>query len=175
MNLEEYIEIGVIGKAKSFKGEVFFHLKSLEFKNVVTRADALKIPIGNKLVSYPIANCYEKNGNTLVVKFNGIDSKDMAELIKNKTVYLPFEHTSSAKGEELYSHELANCKIVDKNYGNLGKIKYIDNSTPQLLVFIDFKGSEAIFPLNDSFIQEINLQEEIIYTALPQGILEINE
>ena len=175
MNLEDYIEIGVIGKAKSFKGEVFMHLKSLEFQSAALRADKIQIPIGNKLISYPVEDCYEKNGNTVVVKFKGIDTKELAELIKNKATYLHLDEVSSLQGEELYSHELEGCQVRDETYGDLGAITLIDNTTPQLLAYINYKGSEAVFPLNEAFIIEIDLAQRLIQTKLPEGILEINE
>ena len=176
MNLNDYFQIGKIGKAKSFKGEIFLRISDEEVFFALEEIKELILSIKGKLITYPIEKLNVKNSNSVVIKFKGIDDITMAELIKNSDVFIPKSQLPISDTEEVFTHEFIDCKVVDEQYGNVGTIVFIDKSTPQLLAYLeDENGKEVFFPLIDEFIKEVVIAEKTIYTQLPTGILEIND
>lgn len=176
MNLNEYFQIGKIGKAKSFKGEVFLRISDEEVFFALEEILDLKLLIKGKLISYPIEKIQVKNATAVVVKFKGIDDITMAELIKNCEVYIPKSILPASESEEVFTHEFIDCTVIDEQYGTIGVINFIDKSTPQMLAYLeDENGKEVFFPLVEEFITEIDIKNKSIHTQLPSGILEIND
>lgn len=175
MNLAEYFEIGTIGKAKSFKGEVFLHLKEIGLIEEMENFNSLFVDIKGKLIKYPIDKLQFKNTTTLVIKFKGIDTPEFAEMIKNCKTYVPLSDIPESTEERIFVHDFIDCEVIDSSYGNIGKINYVDTSTPQTLAFVNYQNKEVVFPLIDEFIIEVKLDKKQIYTTLPNGILELNE
>ena len=175
MNLNEYFYLGKIGKTKSFKGEVFFHYDDEDVFLSIEDLDTLYLKIGNKIVDYPIEKLAIKNSSTAVLKFEGINTEVMAEMLKNSEVYVPKSLIPEPNEEEFFTHDFLDCIVQDEHYGNLGAITYIDRQTPQPLAYIEQNKKEVFFPLIDQFIVKVDFPNKIIYTCLPVGILEINE
>ena len=175
MNLNDYFLIGKIGKAKSFKGEVFLRISEEEIFHELEEIESLVVNIKDRLIKYPIEKLEFKNNKTAVVKFKGIDDSIVTERIKNCEVYIPKELLPESDGEEAFTHEYIGCRVMDETKGELGEINYIDKSSAQYLAYLEIEGKEVVFPLIPEFIVELDLQNKILRTDLPEGILEIND
>lgn len=174
MNLSNYFLLGKIGKTKSFKGEVFFHFTDGEVIASLDELESLFLKIGGKIIEYPIEKLSFKNGGTAVVKFEGINNEEMAELLKNSEVYIPKDWIPEPSEDEFFAHDLIGCFVEDKTYGKLGKIDYIDRQSPQLLVYLQKEDKELFFPLVEQFIVKLDFKNKTLFTDLPAGILDIN-
>ena len=174
MNLHDYFLIGKIGRPKSFKGEVFFIVEDVEIFFALEELESMNVLIGNKLIVYPIEKMAIKNDDKVVIKFKGFDHIDMANMIKNCEVYLENEKLPTSGENELFTHELIGCMVIDEQLGEVGLIDYIDKSSAQELAYILKDDEELIFPLIDEFIVSIDIPAKEVKTCLPDGILEIN-
>jgi len=175
MNLSDYFLIGKIGKPKSFKGEVFFIIEDDEVFFALGELNEMKLLIRDKLIVYPIQKMAVKSNNKVVLKFNGFDSIEMANMIKNCEVYISKEELPASDDENIFTHELIGCMVVDEKLGDVGEIDYIDKSSAQELVYINSDSDELIFPLIDEFIVSIDLENKTVTTNLPEGLLDINK
>ncbi len=175
MNLSEYFYLGKIGKTKSFKGEVFFHFEDEDVFFSIEDLESLYLKLGNKLIEYPIEKLSVKNNGTAVIKFEGINTESLAEMLKNSEVYVPKSWIPEPSEEEFFTHDFIDCMVQDEHYGTIGVIHYIDRQTPQPLAYIEQNKKEFFFPLVDQFIVKIDFPNKTVYTKLPVGILEINE
>jgi len=175
MNLNDYFLIGKIGKPKSFKGEVFFNMEDDEVFFALGEITSMNVLIHNKLIVYPIEKMSVKTNNKVVLKFKGFDSIDMANMIKNCEVYLENENMPVSDDDNVFTHELIGCMVIDKKLGEVGLIDYIDKSSAQELVYIENNDEELIFPLIDEFVVSIDLENKTMTTDLPEGLLDINK
>ncbi|MFT6746539.1 MAG: 16S rRNA processing protein RimM [Glaciecola sp.] len=175
MNLSEYFLIGKIGKPKSFKGEVFFIIEDDEVFFALGKITEMKLLIRNKLIVYPIENMSVKSNNKVTLKFKGFDTIDMANMIKNCEVYVKNNELPASGDDNVFTHELIGCMVVDEKLGEIGLIDYIDKSSAQELVYIEKDGEELIFPLIDEFLVSIDLASKKVITNLPEGLLDINK
>ncbi|MDO5328845.1 MAG: hypothetical protein Q4E88_01925 [Coriobacteriia bacterium] len=65
--------------------------------------------------------------------------------------------------------ELEQKLVIDKTRGELGPLKYIDESSPQKKLIVDYNGKEIIIP----FVDEIVTIKDDIYVDLPEGLLDL--
>lgn len=175
MNLSDYFLIGKIGKPKSFKGEVFFIMEDEEVFFALGTLTEMKLLIHNKLIVYPIERMSINNSNRVLLKFKGFNTIEMANMIKNCEVYIEKENLPASDDDNVFTHELIGCKVVDEHLGEIGLIDYIDKSSAQELVYINKDDEELIFPLIDEFIVSIDLATKTLTTSLPEGLLDINK
>lgn len=175
MKLSDYFLIGKIGKPKSFKGEVFFNMEDEEVFFALGDLEQMNVRIGQKMVVYPIEKMSVKSNNKVSLKFKGFDNVDMANMIKNCEVYIEKEKMPASGDDNVFTHELIGCTVIDQKLGEVGVIDYIDKSSAQELVYLKQNEEELIFPLIDEFVVEIDLSKKTMTTDLPDGILDINK
>lgn len=174
MKVEDCFYFGKVGKPKGFKGEVNIIIDNdspIEPESL----DSVYVLIGRKLVSYPLSH-YKLNpkGNALG-KFEGLNSDDDINRIKNLSLYLPKEMLPELDSEEFYMHELVGCTLFDQQKGEIGEITEINNQTAQTIMFVEYQNEEIIIPFVDDFIVEINTDEKKVVFDLPEGIIDLNE
>ncbi len=174
MKVEDCFYFGKVGKPKGFKGEVNIIIDN-DSPIEPEALDSVYVLIGRKLVSYPLSH-YKLNpkGNALG-KFEGLNSDDDINRIKNLSLYLPKEMLPELDSEEFYMHELVGCTLFDKQKGEIGEITEINNQTAQTIMFVEYQNEEIIIPFVDDFIVEINTDEKKVVFDLPEGIIDLNE
>ena len=59
--------------------------------------------------------------------------------------------------------------VVDRTYGDIGKVTAIDDSTVNTLMAV----GDRLIPAQEAFITKIDNTKKIIYTQLPEGLLDI--
>ena len=64
-------------------------------------------------------------------------------------------------------------KVFDKELGSLGEIEAVDESTMNVLFFINKDGKEIILPAHEEFIVDLNKKDRIITVELPDGLIDL--
>jgi 16S rRNA processing protein RimM len=76
-------------------------------------------------------------------------------------------------GNKFYFHEVIGFQLIDENFGVVGTIKGINDSTSQALFEVDREGIEILIPLNDEIIQLVDRKSEHITVNTPPGLIEL--
>jgi 16S rRNA processing protein RimM len=63
--------------------------------------------------------------------------------------------------------------MEDINYGPVGIIKGVNDSTAQALFEVDKDGTEILIPMNDEFIEKIDRQNKKVIVKTPEGLIEL--
>ena len=58
--------------------------------------------------------------------------------------------------------------------GRLGEIREILDLPQQTLASMDWKGSEVLIPLHENILLKFDRQAAVLYTMLPDGLLEVS-
>jgi 16S rRNA processing protein RimM len=112
-----------------------------------------------------------KNEEEIYLKLEGIDTKEQANKLAQKQVWLPEADFKkySAKSSPI---NLLGFDIVE-NEKTLGKIEEVIEQPHQLLCRINLQGKEAYIPLHEETIIKIDKKKAQVSVALPEGLLEI--
>lgn len=172
---EEVYKIGKIGKPHGVKGELTLFFDDDVFDRV--DAEYLVLCIDGILVPFYMDDWRFKTGETALVKFCDIDTKEAASELTGCEVYFP-KHLSDRGDDELTWDEINGFSVVDSNEDNMvvGKIVSVDESTVNILLEVETpSGSIVLVPANEDMIRDVDSEAKQITVALPEGVIDLNK
>jgi 16S rRNA processing protein RimM len=172
MRKENCFFLGKIVKKYSFKGELLVKLDTDE-PQLYEHLEAIFIQVRNNFIPFFVVHSKLHKSKLLRVKFEDVDSESDADALLGSELYLPLNLLPKLEGKKFYFHEVINFTISDKNFGEIGLLKSINDSTAQALFEIDRNGVEILIPMNDEFIFEVNRKSKTIIVETPPGLIEL--
>jgi len=172
MEKKECFYLGKIVKKFSFKGEVLVKLDTDE-PELYEHLDALFIELRNSLVPFFIESSQFHKSELLRVKFEEVDTEEDADSILKCDVYLPMEFLPKLENDKFYFHEVIGYTVNDVNFGKVGVITAINDSTAQSLFEIDRNGTQILIPMNDDFIKKVDKKKKSILVETPEGLIDL--
>lgn len=118
-----------------------------------------------------IENASVKSPDEINLKLEGIDSREAAQKLVQKEVWLP-ETDFKKLAAKSAPVSLLGYMIVD-NKKPLGEILEIIEQPHQLICRIDIQGKEVLIPLNENFLQSIDHKKKTVQVELPEGLLDV--
>ena len=172
MEKSETFHLGYIAKLHGFKGEVSLFLdvtNPSQYKDM----DMVFIEIDGQLVPHFISSLKLKNKGFAAVKFEGVDTEEVARKLNRKNVYLPASMLPELQGKEFYDHEVVGFTVIDKDFGTVGTLgAVIDNAVnPLIQVFNDTK--EVLIPLGKDTVQKVDRSKKELHIVSPPGLISM--
>ena len=172
MDINECFYVGKIVKKYSFKGELLIKLDTDEpeqFENL----ESVLINLRGNLVPFFIESSQLHKSELLRVKFEEVDTEDDADSLMKSELYLPLSFLPELEDDKFYYHEIIGFQVEDKNFGNVGIISGVNDSTAQALFEIDRNGTEILIPMNDEFIIKVDKPNKTIFVETPEGLIDL--
>jgi 16S rRNA processing protein RimM len=164
--------LGKIVKKYSFKGEVLAKLDT-DQPELYENLDSILVELRNNLVPFFIENSQLHKSELLRIKFEDINNEQDADSILKCDLYLPLKFLPKLEGDKFYFHEVIGFTVEDVNFGKVGIIKSINDTTAQALFEIDRNGTEILIPMNDEFIKKVDRKKKTILVQTPEGLIEL--
>lgn len=177
-----FVFIGKITRPHGIRGEVCvqYYAESFEyFKKNQVFLQAGKLPPKPCTVTN-----YKEQGNILILKIEGINSRTEAELYRNYNLVIDekvlTDSDLQAMNEEdgadrefaPYLHHIIGCTAFVGSQ-DIGIIDEISFPAGQEIWFIRKDGQEILFPAVSQFIERYDLDNKAVYLCPPEGLLEI--
>ena len=170
---EEVYKIGRIGKPHGVKGEVSLMFSDDVFDRV--DADYLVLMVDGILVPFFFEEYRFKSGETALVKFCDIDTKEQAQELTGCDVYFPKTLSDRDEGDLTWD-ELKGFEVVNADDGDslIGTLAYVDDSTENVLFSVSKPGGgEVLIPASGDFIVSVDPEGCKIRVSLPEGLLDL--
>lgn len=172
MKKEDCFYLGKIVKKYSFKGEVLLKLDT-DQPQLYEQLDALFLDLNNSLIPYFIEKAQLHKSDVLRIKFEDVSTEGAAEELLKKEVYLPIDLLPKLEGNRFYYHEVIGFEVIDENFGPVGVISGINDTTAQALFEIDREGKEVLIPLNDDIIRSVDRNKKTVTVHTPPGLIDL--
>ncbi|NLP58873.1 ribosome maturation factor RimM [Lutibacter sp. B1] len=172
MRKKDCFYLGKIVRKHSFKGDVVAKLDTDE-PELYTNLESVFIALSNNLVPFFIEKSLLQKGNQLRIKFEDIESEDDADAIMGAELYLPLEFLPKLTGNKFYFHEIINFDIEDVNYGPIGVIVGVNDSSAQPLFEINANGKDVFIPMIDDFIKKVDRDNKKVIVETPEGLIDL--
>ena len=172
MRKQDCFYLGNIVKKHSFKGEVVIKLDTDEpelYKNM----ESVFVDLGGNLVPFFIKKSSLSRSTMLRVHFDGVNTEEEADFIMKAGIYLPLNLLPKLEGNQFYFHEIIGFQLNDENFGPVGNVKGVNDSTAQALFEVDRNGIEILIPMNDDFITNLDRNAKTITVNTPSGLIEL--
>lgn len=167
------LKVGKIVNTHSLKGEVKV-ISSTDFEEErFKKGSKLLITRGNQLIREVVVESYRNHKNFLLVKFEGIDSVEEAEKLKNLQIKIDSDEVGELEENEFYFHEIIGCEVFDENDKNLGEI--IDILTPganDVWVIKGENGKEILIPYIEDVVKKIDITSKKVNIEVMEGLID---
>ncbi|AME09351.1 MULTISPECIES: ribosome maturation factor RimM [Gemella] len=167
------LKVGKIVNTHSLKGEVKV-ISSTDFeKRRFSKGSKLLITQGNRVIREVSVENYRNHKNSLLVKFEGIDTIEEAEKLKNMQIKIDSENIDELKENEFYFYEIIGCRVYDEHGEKLGEISEI--LTPganDVWVVKAENGKEFLIPYIEDVVKNIDVINKKIEIELMEGLID---
>ena len=167
------LKVGKIVNTHSLKGEVKV-ISSTDFEEErFKKGSKLLITRGNQLIREVVVQSYRNHKNFLLVKFEGIDSVEEAEKLKNLQIKIDSDEVEELEENEFYFHQIIGCEVFDENDKNLGEI--IDILTPganDVWVIKGENGKEILIPYIEDVVKKIDIISKKVNIEVMEGLID---
>jgi len=166
-------EVGFIQKPHGLKGEVIvifdnqFQKSSESFENYFIEIDGGLVPffVSEDGIRY-------RNNESLIIKFDYIDSPQKAKEISGCKVFISNDELSMENSSEA-NNTLIGMNVIDKTSGELGTITSLDDFSGNIVITIKHPKSEILIPLSDKIIKKVDKKNRRLYLDCPEGLIDI--
>jgi len=177
-NFEEGpLKVGKILKTFGLKGEVKV-LTEFDVPDELLEIQHIfvELPRGGKKY-LEIERTRSCGGRTLIVKFRGIDSIEMAEALRGLELFVKREDLKEPAEGEYYIFQLVGLKIIGREGREIGVvINAIKNPGHDLLEVETRESRVFMVPMVKEMVKKVDLERKIIEVELPPGLVpEKNE
>lgn len=172
MKKEDCFYLGKIVKKYSFKGELLAKLDT-DQPELYDNLEAVFIDLRGNLVPFFIESSQLHKSDLLRLNFEDVNSEADADALIKSELYLPLDLLPKLDGDKFYFHEVIGFTIKDKNFGEVGVLTGINDSTAQALFEIDRDGIEILIPMNDEFIDKVDRKNKTIVVETPDGLIDL--
>ena len=172
MQKKDCFYLGKIVRKHSFRGEVVIKLDTDE-PELYADLNAVFVDLGKNFLPFFIEKSLLQKGNQLRVKFEDVSTEADAETILKADVYLPLDLLPKLTGNKFYYHEVIGFTIEDVNFGKVGIISGINDSTAQPLFEVYNGDTELLIPMIDAFIKKVDRKNKTITVETPEGLIQM--
>ena len=121
---------------------------------------------------------YKQPGKEIfIIKFQGINTRNSAELLKKYKILVKTNKLPELKKEEFHLMELINLRVKTLENGELeiiGKVINLENEKNNLLVIELFKNrKKVLIPFVEEIVPLIDIKNNFLIIKPPRGLLEL--
>lgn len=115
--------------------------------------------------------------NMVVLKFQGIDSREEAEAVRNMEVFVDRDELPDLDEGEVYIRDLIGMDVAEDTCDGeraIGSIiDVISNTSQDILKVRTSEGRDVMIPCVSPLIKEIDEEDKKIIVELPEGLLDL--
>jgi 16S rRNA processing protein RimM len=169
--MNEYIHIGKLVASFGLKGELILK-HALGKKTLLKGIEALFVEeVKGSYLPYFIESSKAKDHEETYVKLDGINTKESAARLVSKNAWLLEADFRKLAGKSSAISLLA-YRVFNEGE-DLGPVEEVIEQPHQVLLRIDLGGKEALIPLHEASLQQIDHKNKRVHVVLPDGLLDI--
>jgi 16S rRNA processing protein RimM len=164
--------LGTLIKPNGIKGYLLFVFKNQKTFNFIEKESVL-LEIDGILVPFFIESFHIKSEDSVILKFEGVNSETEAREFTGASVYIPEEKVKqNTKAEDLFP-QFKGYTVNDEKKGFIGIADGIEDIVKNPLLQVRGKQKDYLIPLHKDMIVEINDRKKEIRIVAPDGLLDL--
>ncbi|RAJ04268.1 16S rRNA processing protein RimM [Chitinophaga skermanii] len=170
--MNNYFSIGKLTAAFGINGEVVLK-HSLGKKTSLKGVEAIFVEEKkNSFIPYFVTSAKAKDHENVYLKLEGIESREQAQKIVPKNVYLS-EDDFKQQAASSSPLSLLGFMANDEERGELGKIEEVIEMPMQVLAKVMINDKEVLLPLNEQTLVKVNKKDQSVLLRLPDGLIDL--
>ncbi len=166
-------KIGFFRKTHGVHGELVLEYEP-EFEFSVEEATRFFVELEGLLVPFFVSeNGFRfKSSKSAILKFDWVNTEDYARRLVGSSVWL-FNHEIILQEEEMTVSMFVDFVLEDEKLGEIGKITSVEDFSGNLVLNVDYNGSEVLVPFNEDFLILVDEEQKILKLNLPEGLIDL--
>lgn len=177
---DELIEVGKVMKTHGINGEMSVSFDIDGFDTAVVQGACLVFDIDGIYVPFFVDSSRPRGNGSLLLTLEGEDTQQKAAAFVGMPVYMDTadvgcEEPDPDNEDGVYAADLVGYRAVTSGPEEIGEIAGIDDNTENVLFVVD-RGpgrQQALIPVADEMIEDIDHDNKVVTFDLPTGLLEI--
>lgn len=171
MQTEKLIEVGYAVRTHGVKGQI--KISFSENLKELSQKDALFLLLKENKIPFFISSVEYINDTDVFIVFEGIESKEDAELFTKKPVWALKDYITAEKTGIKSEQAFFGYKVQDKNTGEIGKVINVFDAQEYNLAEVEHKGKNILIPLHKNILIQTDKKKKILYVDLPEGLTDL--
>lgn len=172
MRKEDCFYLGKIVKKYGFKGELLAKLDTDE-PELYKDLESVFIALGDDLVPFFIEKSSLHKSTLLRMRIEDVDDEAAADALLKSELYLPLVMLPKLSGNQFYFHEIIGYTMIDVEFGDVGEITAVNDSSAQPLFEVQKGDKQILIPISDEFIVRLDRTKREIVVQTPEGLIEL--
>ena len=168
---EDLVAIAKITKSRGLKGEVVADVLTdfpERFENLETVFAISKDGARGEL---RIENFWFQKGR-IVLKFEGVDTIDAAETLRNLEICVPETESVELEADEYFEWELEGCEVETVEGEKIGRVKEVMRTGGTEILVVAGAEKEFLIPFAEKICTEVDVENKLIRVDPPEGLLD---
>ena len=165
--------IGQITKYHGVQGEVVIKGQA-EKLEILFEQESVFLEINKELIPFFFTEVRDFKHDAILASFEDIETIEDTKALINSNVYIPIENIKDSNLEDELSM-LVGYTVMDIEFGAVGQVVSVMENTQQALLVIKHQDKESMIPFVDDIILNIDEDQKIVQTNIPEGLLDLNE
>ena len=111
-------------------------------------------------------------GETILVKFEGLDTRDQAELIRGKRLFITPEETGEPPPGCFWEHQIVGLVVKTTEGLELGKVREVMETGANDVLVVRQGRREHLIPMIEDVVKEVDLERGVLVIFPMPGLLE---
>lgn len=171
MKKEEAFELGTVLKPDGFDGSILISLDT-DSTEKYSKLSGLWLGVAEPEQEFKVLKIEVHKDFSATVWLDGITSKQEADTLRKRKVWLPLAFLPSPEGNMFYLHEIKGYE-VEEDGKRAGIVKGVMELPHQKLLEIDVDGKEILLPIMPEFYLGIDREKRRIIVRIPDGLRDL--
>lgn len=110
-----------------------------------------------------------------LLRLKGYESIELAEPLVGSKVKIPESALPELDDDEYYWEELSGLQVIDRHYGDLGRLVKIFTTAAHDTYVVEGAYGEVLIPAVKEFVLAIDLEQGVVEVDLPAGLVPEQE
>ena len=169
--MEDLVAIARIVKPRGLRGESV----AVVLTDFPERFDGLErvtavMPKGERLDLKIEDSWFQKN--RIVIKFEGYDSVEAAETLRNADICIAESEAVELETDEFFDWELTGCRVETINGEKVGTVREVMRTGGTEILVVAGDEKEFLIPFAETICVEVDVDRKVIKIDPPEGLLD---
>ena len=168
--MTQRIAVGIIRKSHGVRGEASVESLTNSLDRFSELTQVTIVSPDEKQTREMTIEGARPHGDRALVKFQGIESPEEVQTIRNWTIEIPRSEARELAEGEFFLHDLVGLTLVDRDGRERGVVQDVYAGGGSVLLNVEGPAGEYEVPFASEICREIDLARKRIIVELPEGL-----
>jgi len=169
MEISESIRVGVLFKARGYKGDLLLKSDPYFFENF-EKTESVFLLIDGILVPFLVHSFYQTSSPYFLIHFEGMNNLELVSEYIGREVFIPSGSKMVANETALSNDNFVGFTLYDQEFVEIGLVKEVNRIPGNPILIVSSREGDRMIPFHTDLIMEVDKGRRIIKMHIPEGI-----